>query len=169
MNCIQNLTSWLRNVCKTTTQEYMVDKATKLKQGHDCLHAIRIALPPALERLLNNYQGHQTRDYNLCDIYNPLITLGTLTYDRCKTINDHIILTLKILEQLSFPRHLKTCLNSPELITSKQMEAGTCVIFGTNRCLSWFASWPLLIFSRFSPRLTASTKNLRPYRNRSGS
>jgi HD-GYP domain-containing protein (c-di-GMP phosphodiesterase class II)/arsenate reductase-like glutaredoxin family protein len=45
------------------------------------------------------------------EIYNLCISKGTLTAEERKTINDHIVHTIDMLEQLPYPKHLK---NIPE-------------------------------------------------------
>ena len=45
--------------------------------------------------------------YNLGEIYNLCIARGTLTAEERYKINDHIMQTIVMLEQLPFPRHLK--------------------------------------------------------------
>ncbi|MCW9039187.1 MAG: HD domain-containing protein, partial [Rhodospirillales bacterium] len=45
--------------------------------------------------------------YNLGEVYNLIIKRGTLTEEERFKINEHIIQTIVMLEQLPFPRHLK--------------------------------------------------------------
>ena len=45
------------------------------------------------------------------EIYNLTIARGTLTAEERKVINDHIVVTIKMLEELPYPKHLK---NVPE-------------------------------------------------------
>jgi len=45
--------------------------------------------------------------YNLGEVYNLTVKKGTLTYEERFKINEHIIMTIKMLEQLPFPSHLK--------------------------------------------------------------
>ena len=45
--------------------------------------------------------------YNLGEIYNLAIRKGTLTPEERFKINEHIIMTIKMLDQLPFPEHLK--------------------------------------------------------------
>lgn len=45
--------------------------------------------------------------YNMGEIYNLSIARGTLTEEERFKINDHIVQTIIMLEQLPFPRHLK--------------------------------------------------------------
>ena len=45
------------------------------------------------------------------EVYNLSIARGTLTAEERKVINDHIVVTIKMLEELPYPKHLK---NVPE-------------------------------------------------------
>ncbi|MBT7505268.1 MAG: diguanylate cyclase, partial [Rhodospirillales bacterium] len=45
--------------------------------------------------------------FNLGEVYNLCIARGTLTEEERFKINDHIVQTIIMLEQLPFPRHLK--------------------------------------------------------------
>ncbi len=45
--------------------------------------------------------------YNLGEVYNLCVARGTLTAEERFKINDHIIQTISMLEQLPFPKHLK--------------------------------------------------------------
>ena len=45
--------------------------------------------------------------FNLGEVYNLSIARGTLTAEERFKINDHIVQTIVMLEQLPFPRHLK--------------------------------------------------------------
>ena len=45
--------------------------------------------------------------YNMGEIYNLCIKRGTLTVEERFMINDHIVQTIKMLEALPFPKHLK--------------------------------------------------------------
>ena len=70
------------------------------------------ALPsPAVERLLDDRPDHRNGRYNLGELYNLSISRGTLTNEERKTINDHITLTIEMLEKLPFPKHSR---NVPE-------------------------------------------------------
>lgn len=66
---------------------------------------------PAEERLLEDRPDHKTTDYDLGEIYNLSISRGTLTEEERKKINDHIVVTIDMLNQLPFPKQLK---NVPE-------------------------------------------------------
>ncbi|MBH64144.1 MAG: hypothetical protein CL569_17190 [Alphaproteobacteria bacterium] len=41
------------------------------------------------------------------EVYNLCITRGTLTHEEREVINNHIVMTIEMLEQLPFPKHLK--------------------------------------------------------------
>ena len=45
------------------------------------------------------------------EVYNLTIPRGTLTPEERKVINDHIVVTIKMLEELPYPKHLQ---NVPE-------------------------------------------------------
>ena len=45
--------------------------------------------------------------YNLGEVYNLTVQKGTLTTEERFKINDHIIMTIKMLEELPFPKHLQ--------------------------------------------------------------
>ena len=45
--------------------------------------------------------------FNLGEVYNLSIARGTLTAEERFKINDHIVQTIVMLEQLPFPKHLK--------------------------------------------------------------
>ncbi len=66
---------------------------------------------PAEERLLDDRGDHKTGEYDLGEIYNLSISRGTLTEEERKKINDHIVVTIEMLNQLPFPKQLK---NVPE-------------------------------------------------------
>ena len=41
------------------------------------------------------------------EVYNLSIARGTLTHEEREVINNHIVMTIEMLEQLPFPKHLK--------------------------------------------------------------
>jgi len=56
----------------------------------------------------DGFKGTVPNDlYNLGEIYNLTIRKGTLTKEERFKINEHIIMTIKMLEQLPFPKHLQ--------------------------------------------------------------
>ncbi len=63
--------------------------------------------PPAEEPVLADRPDHITEEYNLGEIYNLSISRGTLTAEERKKINDHIVVTIEMLEALPFPKHLR--------------------------------------------------------------
>jgi HD-GYP domain-containing protein (c-di-GMP phosphodiesterase class II) len=65
------------------------------------------ALGPAEEKLLDDRSDHLTGEYNLGERYNLSIQRGTLTEEERVKINDHIRITISMLEQLPFPKTLK--------------------------------------------------------------
>ncbi|MEO5372674.1 MAG: GAF domain-containing protein [Alphaproteobacteria bacterium] len=66
---------------------------------------------PAVETLLADRPDLKTERYDLGEYYNLCISRGTLTAEERKTINDHIVVTIEMLERLPFPKHLR---NVPE-------------------------------------------------------
>ena len=65
--------------------------------------------PPAphVEPLLGDLQEHRMGKYNHGELYNLSISRGTLTAEERETINDHIVVTIKMLEQLPFPKKMR--------------------------------------------------------------
>lgn len=63
------------------------------------------------ERLLDDRPDHKTGEYDLGEIYNLAISRGTLTHEERTKINDHIVVTIDMLNQLPFPKQLR---NVPE-------------------------------------------------------
>ncbi len=73
-------------------------------------HRLAAAPPPpapATEKLLADRVDHIVGVYNRGELYNMSVQRGTLTDEERKVINDHIVLTQQMLEQLPFPRQLK--------------------------------------------------------------
>lgn len=67
--------------------------------------------PPVEEPLLGDLPEHKVGIYNQGELYNLAIRRGTLTDEERRTINDHIVVTIKMLESLPFPKKLR---NVPE-------------------------------------------------------
>lgn len=69
----------------------------------------RLDIPaaPAEEPLLANLPEHKVDKYDQGELYNLAIRRGTLTAEERETINDHIVVTIKMLERLPFPKKLK--------------------------------------------------------------
>lgn len=68
--------------------------------------------PPAEEPLLGDLPEHMVGGYNHGELYNLAVRRGTLTEEERRTINDHIVVTIKMLESLPFPKKLR---NVPEI------------------------------------------------------
>jgi HD-GYP domain-containing protein (c-di-GMP phosphodiesterase class II) len=71
---------------------------------------LRAAPPPpapAQEFLLEDRPEHIVGVYNRGELYNLCVQRGTLTDEERKVINDHIVLTQEMLQQLPFPKALK--------------------------------------------------------------
>lgn len=62
---------------------------------------------PAPQQLLEDRYDHKTPEYDNGELYNLSIVRGTLTAEERKKINDHIVVTINMLEQLPFPRSLR--------------------------------------------------------------
>lgn len=62
---------------------------------------------PAEENLLQDRPHHLMGGYNHGELYNLSIPKGTLTAEERQKINDHIVVTIEMLEALPFPRHLR--------------------------------------------------------------
>jgi len=65
------------------------------------------AATPCVEKLLEDRTDHVTNEYNFGEIYNLSIRRGTLTEEERQKINDHISVTIDMLESLPFPKNLK--------------------------------------------------------------
>ena len=66
-----------------------------------------LAASPCEEKLLEDRPDHVTTEYNFGEIYNLSIRRGTLTEEERAKINDHISVTIEMLESLPFPKSLK--------------------------------------------------------------
>lgn len=62
---------------------------------------------PAQEPLIGDLPEHKTGNYNLGELTNLSIRRGTLTAEEREKINDHIVVTIKMLEQLPFPKKMR--------------------------------------------------------------
>lgn len=64
--------------------------------------------PPAKgwEQLLADLPEHSEAEYDLGEVRNLVISRGTLNDDERRKINDHIVLTIEMLEELPFPKGL---------------------------------------------------------------
>jgi HD-GYP domain-containing protein (c-di-GMP phosphodiesterase class II) len=90
--------SWTRNFDRTLGLSWEEVERTKGSNAGSV---------PAQELLLDDRKDHKTENYNLGEIYNLSIQRGTLTEEERAKINDHISVTISMLEQLPFPKHLK--------------------------------------------------------------
>ncbi len=66
--------------------------------------------PPAdegWEQLLADLPEHSEAEYNLGEVLNMCIQRGTLNDDERRKINDHIVLTIEMLNEMPFPKHLR--------------------------------------------------------------
>ena len=71
------------------------------------LEAAQPMTAPCKEKLLENRSDHVTNEYDFGEIYNLSIRRGTLTEQERLKINDHISVTIDMLESLPFPKNLK--------------------------------------------------------------
>jgi HD-GYP domain-containing protein (c-di-GMP phosphodiesterase class II) len=71
------------------------------------LEAAQPAVAPCKEKLLEDRPDHVTNEYDFGEIYNLSIRRGTLTEQERLKINDHISVTIDMLESLPFPKNLK--------------------------------------------------------------
>ena len=62
---------------------------------------------PTPQFLLDDRHDHKTAEYDNGELYNLSIARGTLTAEERRKINDHIVVTIDMLEQLPFPRSLR--------------------------------------------------------------
>jgi HD-GYP domain-containing protein (c-di-GMP phosphodiesterase class II) len=62
---------------------------------------------PNTERLIADLPEHRVGQYNHGELYNLSVTRGTLTAEERKVMNDHIVVTIKMLEQLPFPKQMR--------------------------------------------------------------
>ena len=67
------------------------------------------APPPAegVESLLADLPEHAEAEYDLGEVRNMCIQRGTLNDDERRKINDHIVLTIEMLNEMPLPKHLK--------------------------------------------------------------
>ncbi len=59
------------------------------------------------ENLLADLPEHSEAEYDLGEVTNMCIQRGTLNDDERRKINDHIVLTIEMLNEMPFPKHLK--------------------------------------------------------------
>jgi HD-GYP domain-containing protein (c-di-GMP phosphodiesterase class II) len=60
-----------------------------------------------MESLLADLPEHDEAEYDLGEVTNMVIQRGTLNDDERRKINDHIVLTIDMLKEMPFPKHLK--------------------------------------------------------------
>jgi HD-GYP domain-containing protein (c-di-GMP phosphodiesterase class II) len=67
------------------------------------------APPPneGFESVLADLPEHSQGEYNLGEVLNMCIARGTLNDDERRKINDHIVLTIDMLKELPFPKHMR--------------------------------------------------------------
>lgn len=62
---------------------------------------------PGWEPLLADLPEHHRGSLNHGELHNMSVARGTLTAEERKVINDHIVVTIRMLESLPLPRHLR--------------------------------------------------------------
>jgi HD-GYP domain-containing protein (c-di-GMP phosphodiesterase class II) len=62
---------------------------------------------PAVEPLLSDRLDHRVDGYNFGELYNLCISRGTISAEERQKINDHIVITQHLLDQMPFPRDLR--------------------------------------------------------------
>jgi hypothetical protein len=83
------------------------DKTLGLSPSEETFLKHKMPTTPGLEPLLGDLPEHQVGKYNRGELYNLSIRRGTLTSEERETINDHIVVTIKMLEQLPFPKNMR--------------------------------------------------------------
>jgi len=82
-----------RNLGLSWTEAKLLDKHTPPVEGW--------------EHLLADLPEHAEAEYHLGEVLNMCIQRGTLNDDERRKINDHIVLTIEMLKEMPFPKHLK--------------------------------------------------------------
>lgn len=90
--------SWTRHFDKTLG-------LSPIEQMH--MQSVKPPAPPVVEPLLGDLPEHRIGKYDRGELYNLAIRRGTLTAEERETINDHIVVTIKMLEQLPFPKKMR--------------------------------------------------------------
>ncbi len=82
----------------TDKEEHLISRSEKDTIEPDNLWGFKVDVPESL--------------YNRGEVYNLAVRRGTLSQEERFKINDHIVQTIKMLEELPYPKHL---LNVPEI------------------------------------------------------
>ncbi|WP_337997355.1 GAF and HD-GYP domain-containing protein [Oleispirillum naphthae] len=69
--------------------------------------APELCATPGTEHLLADRADHKTGHYDLGELYNLAVRRGTLTDEERAKINDHIVVTIRMLKELPFPKKLR--------------------------------------------------------------
>ena len=93
---------------KIATQKWYrnFDRSKGLSWAEDQLLAKHPPKPKAWESLLADLPEHSEAEYDLGEVMNLCISRGTLNDDERNKINDHIVLTIEMLEEMPFPKNL---------------------------------------------------------------
>ncbi|SFV75578.1 Adenylate cyclase [hydrothermal vent metagenome] len=110
--------TWVRNFDDTLglaheEKQRILAEGTQTPQVENLLSDKKRHIIPRLHFDYEEYKrmGFKTRVpeqlYNFGELYNLCISAGTLTYEERFKIQEHVQMTIKMLEQLPFPNHLK--------------------------------------------------------------
>jgi len=125
INCLQQKVERLSNEpaadC-TDLEQVLTDRLKQLNDDRDFIRKSNIGgefMDEALQQRVKDIGEYRLTDadgadvnfFNDNEIENLTITRGTLTADEREVINNHMAVTIKMLAQLPFPKHLK---NVPE-------------------------------------------------------
>ncbi len=99
--------AWLHDCGKLSTPDFLLDKATKLHTLNDSIEAIKARFA-ALIAQYNwfDYQGQAQPLLTKSEVEMLCIERGTLSTSERQQINNHIDVTIEMLESLPFPKSL---------------------------------------------------------------
>ncbi len=83
------------------------DKRLGLSPAEEAFLKGKLPTAPATEHLLSDLPEHIVGQYNRGELHNLAIRRGTLTDEEREKVNDHIVVTIKMLEQLPFPKRMR--------------------------------------------------------------
>ena len=95
----------VKKIAKQKWYRYL-DRSKGLSWTEEQLLVKQPPPPKGWEQLLADLPEHSEAEYDLGEISNLCISRGTLNDDERRKINDHIVLTIEMLEELPFPKHL---------------------------------------------------------------
>jgi HD-GYP domain-containing protein (c-di-GMP phosphodiesterase class II) len=102
----------------TDLERYLTDSLAKLNDDRDFIRSSNIGsevMDAALQKRIKDIAEYRLQDpeginvkfFNDNEIENLSIAKGTLTRDEREVINNHMAVTIRMLAQLPFPKHLK--------------------------------------------------------------